>query len=271
MLFSKRESMERIYTDTEIEKILTSILEKLEAIGKRLDHLEPSKHEIDRSFNTGQIYSALAKAQGEYKKLKANERANTGKYFANLEAVLEATRDALAKYLIMFSQNIKILDEGSGAALLITKLGHESGEWIASYARVMVGKTDYATGYAYEIHKRLHALMLLGIAPSANDPIAHDDDGDDQSERRIVDELLKPKVERDIDRTLVISKEQYDNLNKELDIYPTKDDGDYMLKKILETHEIETLADLPKDVYPDVLLKLKEVRINITSSKSNKR
>lgn len=263
--------MEKLYSDSDIEKILTTILEKLEDIGKRLDHLGVSKHEIDRSFNTGQIYAALAKAQGEYKKLRANEVGNQGKTFANLEAILEATREALAKNQIMFSQNIKLLDEGSGAALLITKLGHSSGEWIASYARVVVGKTDYATGYSYEIHKRLHALMLLGIAPSAHDPIAHDDNGADQSDRRAVDEMLKPKVERDIDRTLVISKDQYDTLNKELDVYPTKDDGDYMLTKILETHGIETLADLPKDVYPEVILNLRTVRANIKNSLPSKR
>ena len=111
--------------------------------------------------------------------------------------------------------------------------------------------------------------MLLGVAPSFYDPIAHDDDGVEQNERRLTDELLKPKSKRDIDRTVVITKDRYDEINKELALFESQDDADYLLKKVLETHSIQTLADLPDDVYPEVITQLRNVRIRALNQKAN--
>ena len=50
--------------------------------------------------------------------------------FANLQAILKATRESLSVNEIGFFQFIELLDEGSGAALLKTTLGHSSGQYI---------------------------------------------------------------------------------------------------------------------------------------------
>ena len=140
---------------------------------------------IYRSTEINEIMGALAKAQGNYKRLVANQNAPGGK-FANLQAILEAVRESLSENGLGFFQFIELLDEGSGGALLKTTIGHESGQYISSCARVVAGKTERQTGNIYEIHKRLHALMILGIAPSDNDPIAFDDNGEIIAEQHLI-------------------------------------------------------------------------------------
>ncbi len=146
---------------------------------------------IYRSSEINEIMGALSKAQGSYKKLVANQDAPGGK-FSNLQSILEAVRESLAKNGLGFFQFIELLDEGSGASLLKTTIGHESGQYISSCARVVTGKTERQTGNIYEIHKRLHALMILGIAPSNNDPVAFDDNGELMAEQHLISSLRKP-------------------------------------------------------------------------------
>jgi hypothetical protein len=207
-----------------------------------------------RSPEINQIMGALAKAQGSYKKLKANEESAGGKKFANLQAILDAVKDSLANNGLGFYQYIELLDEGSGAALLRTVLGHESGQYISSCARVVAGKTDRATGNIYEVHKRFHALMLLGIAPSENDPMAFDDNGDLLADERILEELKKPREQQKLHTEETVTKEQYNDLMIELEGYPE------LVKDIQDTYDIETLADLPKAEYHIALGKLRRIK-----------
>jgi hypothetical protein len=174
-----------------------------------------------------------------------NEDAPGGK-FANLQAILDAVRESLSLNGLGFYQYIELLDEGSGAGLLKTVLGHESGQFISSCARVVAGKTDRQTGNIYEIHKRFHALMLLGIAPSDNDPMAFDDNGSELADAALIDRLRKPKTtikKEAIDVTDTINNDQYNELLIELDGYED------IAKDIMESHGIGTLADLPREEY----------------------
>ena len=210
---------------------------------------------IYRSVEINEIMGALAKAQGSYKKLVANQDAPGGK-FANLQAILEAVRESLAVNGLGFFQFIELLDAGSGASLLKTTIGHESGQYISSCARVVVGKTERQTGNIYEIHKRLHALMILGIAPSDNDPIAFDDNGEIMAEQHLVAQLRKvdsPEKE-EVDRTDVINKMQYDELLIELSGF------EKIAKDIMEVYDIHTLADLPASEYHRARAKILKIK-----------
>lgn len=199
---------------------------------------------IYRSTEINEIMGALSRAQGSYKPLKANQDAPGGK-FANLQAILDAVKESLSKNGLAFFQFIELLDEGSGAALLKSTVGHESGQYISSCTRVMAGKTDKQTGRIYEVHKRLHALMLLGIAPSDNDPIAFDDDGELMAEKQLISELRKPDSpeKKELNFNEVINKHQYEELLIELNGF------EKLAKDIMETYGIETLADLPASEY----------------------
>ena len=210
---------------------------------------------IYRSEAINEIMGALSKAQGDYKPLVANQSVS-GRKFANLQAILDAVRDALSTNGLGFFQFIELLDEGSGAALLKTTIGHESGQYISSCARVVAGKTDRQTGNIYEVHKRLHALMLLGIAPSDNDPIAFDDNGEMMAENHLIASLRKtdsPQKE-EIDHNDVINAHQYSELLIELNGF------EKIAKDIMETYDIHTLADLPSAEYHKARSKILKIK-----------
>ena len=206
-----------------------------------------------RSDEIGLIMAALAKAQGSYRQLIPNEETPGGK-FANLSAILSAVREALAQNGIGFYQYVELLDEGSGAALLKTLLGHESGQWILSCARVISGKTDRATGNSYEFHRRLHALMILGVAPSKNDPLLRDDNGEEQAEQFVIEQVKMPAKERTVDDLSTVDKSQYNMLLSELEGYSE------VAADLMETYHIETLADLPKSEYHKAINKIRKIR-----------
>lgn len=215
------------------------------------------KHLCD---DIGKLAASLSKAQGSYRKLIPNEEAPGGK-FSNLQAILDAVRESLANNAIAFYQYIELLDEGSGAALLVTKLVHESGQYISSTARVVRGKNDRQTGNIYEIHKRFHALMILGIAPSSNDPMAFDDNGSELAEQQVMDEIRKPKKIEDgkliynkSESKETVNKDQYNELIIELDGYPE------IAQSMMEVYNIETLADLPRDDYHKTMDKIRRLK-----------
>lgn len=213
---------------------------------------------VNRSEEINHIMGSLAKAQGSYKRLVANEDSPSGK-FANLQAILEAVRESLASNGLGFYQYIELIDEGSGAALLKTIIGHESGQWISSCARVISAKTDRQMGNTYEIHKRFHALMLLGIAPSKNDPMSFDDNGEELAEQQLIESVRRPNksTKETVDRNNTVNKAEYDELMIELDGY------DDIAKDIQETYGIDTIADLPREEYQKArakILKIKRVQ-----------
>lgn len=238
--------------------------ELLEKINRILELLEKKPTQTPpRSPEIGTLVGALSKAQGTYKRPIPNEEAATGK-FANLESILFSVRESLSTNGLGFYQTIELLDEGSGAALLRTILGHESGQYISSSARVFTGKTDRATGNTYEIHKRLHALMILGVAPSEGDPVCFDDNGGEQEEEHLIEAIKSPKKERKIDTNQVINKDRYNELIIAI--------GDYedIAESIMQTYKIDTLADLPNEVYHDALAKIRRI-IRTTEDYENRK
>lgn len=207
-----------------------------------------------RSHEINNLMGSLAKAQGTYKPLIANQDAPGGKY-ANLQAILDAVRESLSNNGLAFYQYIELLDEGSGAALLRSVLGHESGQFISSVARVVAAKTDRQTGNTYEIHKRFHALMLLGIAPSQNDPMAFDDNGKEQADQVLLERIKKPLAsKKELKNEETVTKEQYEDLMIELDGYED------LTKDIMLAYNIETIADLPKSEYHTALSRIRRIK-----------
>ncbi len=187
----------------------------------------------------------MAKAQGSYKTLKPNQMYKGDKY-ANLEAILLAVREALSVNALAFFQHDELIDEGSGAAILKTTIMHESGQWISSWARIVSGKTDKETGTIYEFRARQHAVRLLGIAPSQNDPYLWDDNGEMQAEITLLDDLSKPKEIRVREkgyREETITNQQYNQLKTMLDGYAR------LAKDILDKHSIESLDELPERLF----------------------
>lgn len=207
-----------------------------------------------RSEEIGQLMLALSKAQGSYKIPNANQDSPGGK-FANLASIREAVKESLSKNELGFYQHIEYLEDGSGGMILETIIGHSSNQWISSMARIVRGKTDRSTANSIENHKRMHATMLLGIAPSDKDPLLRDDNFEESSLEQTLEETRKPLSERKIDRNDVISLERYQDLMIELDNYPE------FVRSIVNTYSIDTLADLPNEEYVTVkkeIMKMKK-------------
>jgi len=202
----------------------------------------------------GTLVGALAKAQGTYKALIPNQDAAGGK-FANLQAILAATRDSLSSNGLAFFQHIKLLDEGTGATLLVTLLAHESGQKIETVARILPEKTFRETFNRIEAYRRLSALLLLGIAPSDKDPLIWDDHGSEEQDKAVLDELKKPreKKERPSQFGDTITKDQYNEFMFDLEGY------EEIAKSIQTSYDITSLADLPKDQYYVVKKEIKRL------------
>jgi hypothetical protein len=241
---------------------MDNMIETLVDIKENLRDLHTSLHEWrkvtheekDKGYSyLAELYGALAKAQGIYEPLQLN-REGAGGAYADLDSVMQATRGALSANGLCFIQEI-ILTGDAGAVLLKTKIAHESGGVIESTARVIHQTTDRETGKSYEFLKRLHATTLLGIAPSRNDPELFDDNGIAQSEAVALGELTRPS-KKTVDRRVVVDDAQYKLLLVELDKYPE------IVAEVLRFHNIETLADLPKDDYYKALDKIRRIKHN---------
>lgn len=207
----------------------------------------------DRSADISIIMQALAKAQGAYKPLIATEESSRGKY-ANLQSILTSTREALSVHELAFYQFIELLDDGTGASLLKTVLGHSSGQFISSTARILASNTHRETGRMLEFHKRMHAMLLLGIAPSHNDPIFIDDDGEEQATKNLIEDALKPKDKKITEKIETISNHEYNQLMFELH------DMESVAKDIMKTYDIQTIADLPKSEYYKIRAHVRRIK-----------
>jgi hypothetical protein len=98
--------------------------------------------------------------------------------------------------------------------------------------------------------------MLLGIAPSDNDPIAFDDNGEMMAELHLVSSLRKPDAPKkeEIDHNDVINGHQYSELLIELSGF------DKIAKDIMEVYDIKTLADLPASEYHRARAKILKIK-----------
>lgn len=211
-----------------------------------------------RSDEIHLISAALSKAQGSYKEPVMNCEGPNGRY-ANLQAILNATREALSANALSFNQYEELLEEGAGGRLLKTVISHESGQYMSSCARIPASDHLREDGNTMEIIKRRHAQMLLGIAPSPQDHYALDDDGAADADKKVLKSLQEPQgTEKPSAKTPsgVLTHDQYNDLKIELQGYPK------LAKEIFDTYGVDTLADLPREDYFKIrarVLKIKKV------------
>jgi hypothetical protein len=209
---------------------------------------------MHRSESIDLISEALAKAQGMYKVLSANQATAGGKY-ANLQAILESCREALSTNGIAFYQYIELMDEGSGGSILKTILSHSSGQFLSSTARIVAGTTFRETFNCVEAFRRLNALLLLGIAPSENDPLIKDDNGIEQQDKIILQNLRKPQdVPARSQFVDVITLDQYEDLLHELEGY------EEIAKGIQITYQVTSIADLPRSEFYTVQARVRKLK-----------
>ena len=144
-----------------------------------------------------ELAAALARAQGEFATIRKDRSATVtmksgGQYryaFADLAAVLEAVRPALAKHELALVQlpAVRLVD-GAAFVGVETILAHSSGAWIATQLELpVVAATPQAIGSGLTYARRYSLLALLGIA-------AEDEDDDAQ---RAQPKTAAPRSPRD--------------------------------------------------------------------------
>lgn len=129
------------------------------------------------SNNIDELAKALAKAQGEMsgvKKGKTNPHFKTT--YADLASAIAATREAFSENGLSFVQ-LTNSEPGSVDVSIVTRLMHESGQWIESVLNVRATQqTPQGLGSAITYGRRYSLMAMVGIAPE-------DDDGETASQK----------------------------------------------------------------------------------------
>lgn len=173
----------------------------------------PETTEIER---VAALAAALAAAQGEFMPIEKNQTAiikpkDTGKQsfsfrYADLEAIISATRPALSKNGIAVVQT---LHSNGEATFLTTRLIHKSGGSISSNLRLPMGvdKEDpKKTGAMIAFLRRYeYSAMLCVAADDDLDADADDGWGGGNDEGRPADRRPEPEPARSSDNKAVTS------------------------------------------------------------------
>jgi ERF superfamily len=120
------------------------------------------------SENINELMAALSKAQG---KIQHASKDKSNPFFkskyADLASIWEACREPLSDNGLAVAQTIFQKPEGM---VLITTLGHSSGQWIKSEMPVIVAKNDPQTiGSAITYYRRYSLSAMVGVAPNDDD------------------------------------------------------------------------------------------------------
>lgn len=194
-----------------------------------------------KSAQTNELFAALAKAQAEMQtaSLDANNPFFKSKY-ADLAAIVAASRPALAKYGLSIMQ--PILTDESGQ-YLVTVLGHQSGQWIESRIKLNPQKADpQSIGSMITYYRRYSMLALCGIVASD----ASDDDGEAAMQEQRP--AYKPKQ---ITQTSskYINESQIQDIEKKMELYPhlAKQIQDVNLRMLSEKEYYTILSLFPNN------------------------
>lgn len=123
-----------------------------------------------QSEHTNEIFTALAMAQGEMSPaIKDSSNPFFKSKYSDLTSVWDAARAPLTKNGLCVVQSVMLTEGGS---VLVTVLGHKSGQWIKSVAPIISTKND-AQGYGSAVtYQRRYAMSALcGVS-------SDDDDGE---------------------------------------------------------------------------------------------
>lgn len=232
---------------------LSKLHEAIEAI--RAIVANPPAYKVPaESRELAELYSALAKAQGEFQ--AAGKRSDNPYFkskYADITECVRVSRPALTKNGLSVIQNIIPNEEGH--LMLITRLGHSSGQWIESRIRIMPPKNDIQSLGSHITYLRRYAYAaLVGVVT-----INEDDDGEmSMAFERVIPAEAPAKPQpvyqlRD-EAPEVITRDQFEQLEYELADYPD------IAKTVLDGLKILNLADMPKHKFLPTLTRIREIK-----------
>lgn len=225
--------------------VLESMIRGLQDIHR--DLVINTKH---RSHSLGELMTALSKAQSEMR--VAGKDSNNPFFktkYADLASVVSASRPALTKNGLSVIQQITVGDNGQ--RVLVTILGHSSGEYISSTMNLTPLKDDLQSlGSAITYIRRYAYASLVGVV--ADD---EDDDGEvAMKPLRVQPTAAAAKFGAPSKQYEVISKDELDMLQYELAAMPELADN------LLGKFGYESLADIPKSKFRPIYERVLEIK-----------
>ena len=145
---------------------IINVIKQLAAQVATLKKIEPQPH---RSSELKDLFAALCKAQAE---METAELSSENPFFktryADLAAIVKASRPALTKHGLSIIQQIITGDDGN--TLLHTMLCHTSGQWVESRVRIVPPKNDVQSIGSYITYLRRYSIAAIcGIVSSDDD------------------------------------------------------------------------------------------------------
>lgn len=232
---------------------LVKLQEMVDSILKKIDTISvPQPKQQNHSLDRNELFAALSKAQGSMRTVGANkENPYYQSRYADLDAIIAGARRPLSDNGLSVMQKIISND---GQHMLISILGHASGQWDSSTIQLNPPQSDTETFGSYlSAMKRNAYAALIGIASSEED-----DDGEismaDERKKVTTPPKSKLKMERESYETITV--EQREELEYELQRHPNPES---LVESLYRAYSIRSLAGIPKSKFLTVITKVREV------------
>jgi len=230
---------------------INSQLHNLEALEKFIEarvneRLKIINHDPYESDKTDEICAALSKAQGEFQPIHHNRQNNfLFNQYSDLDVIMQAVRPALEKNGLSITQQVKLIDDKT---ILVTRLRHDSAQFIETRARIIPAKNDIQTYMSFEKAMKRDSIMSLLNITIVDD--LDDDDGEHDMQT-----IRKERTKgTGINTRYAAKKESFEPLSQH-----EANELQYMLanypdiaEQILETLKVQTIADIPKSKFGPV-------------------
>lgn len=136
------------------------------------EHLNKQTKETGNPYRSEELkdlFTALAKAQAEMETADlSSENPFFKTRYADLAAIVKASRPALTKHGLSIIQQIITHDDGQ--TMLHTMLCHNSGQWVESKVRIVPPKNDVQSIGSYITYLRRYSIAAIcGIVSSDDD------------------------------------------------------------------------------------------------------
>lgn len=237
-------------------KDLVIILEAITKLSRQIANLESAARKIELpphcSEDKKELFSALAKAQGEFKVAGlSKENPYFKSKYADLTDLIKASRPALSKNGLSVIQ--KVIQNETGSDFLHTILQHSSGQWTDSKVKIVPPKADIQSYGSHRSYlKRYEYGSLIGVVSA---------DEDDDGEMAVYEERTDLKKGIKLNHTYnpkeqsfeTITKEQLEEIKYELSDHPD------LAEEILEKMKIRNLSDLPKSKFLITIKRIREI------------
>ena len=218
-----------------------------EYIAKRVkEQIKNNSLDLYESASTDKICGALALAQGSFHAINTN-RVNNFLFnqYSDLDVIMTAVRPSLKENGLSITQQTKIEDDKT---ILVTRVRHESSQFIETRARIIPSKNDIQTyASALKAMKRHSIMALLNI--TIKDDYDDDDGEHDMKAVRIERNAgtgTNTRYEAKNESFRPVSQHESNELQYILSNYPD------IAEQILDALKVESIADIPKSKFGSV-------------------